>query len=103
MAVENESRAREISEFRQRKIRARNAAGATAARGTLEEMLARAVAGELKEVALVIKSDVQGSAEALTGAVQKLSHEEVNVRVLLVGGRPDHRERRAAGQGEQRA
>ncbi|MDT7951927.1 MAG: translation initiation factor IF-2 [Acetobacteraceae bacterium] len=83
VAVENESRAREISEFRQNKIRARNAAGATAARGTLEEMLARAVAGELKEVALVIKSDVQGSAEALTGAVQKLSHEEVNVRVLI--------------------
>ncbi len=83
VAVENESRAREISEFRQSKIRARNAAGATAARGTLEEMLARAVAGELKEVALVIKSDVQGSAEALTGAVQKLSHEEVNVRVLI--------------------
>ena len=82
VAVENESRAREISEFRQSKIRNRNAAGATAARGTLEEMLARAVAGELKEVALVIKSDVQGSAEALTGAVQKLSHEEVNVRVL---------------------
>ncbi len=83
VAVENESRAREISEFRQSKIRQRNAAGATAARGTLEEMLARAVAGELKEVALVIKSDVQGSSEALTGAVQKLSHEEVNVRVLL--------------------
>ena len=82
VAVESESQAREISEFRQNKIRARNAAGATAARGTLEEMLARAVAGELKEVALVIKSDVQGSAEALTGAVQKLSHEEVNVRVL---------------------
>ncbi len=83
VAVESESRAREISEFRQGKIKARNAAGATAARGTLEEMLARAVAGELKEVALVIKADVQGSSEALTGAVQKLSHEEVNVRVLI--------------------
>ena len=83
VAVESESRAREISEFRQGKIKARNAAGATAARGTLEEMLARAVAGELKEVALVIKADVQGSSEALTGAVQKLSHEEVAVRVLL--------------------
>ena len=83
VSVESESRAREISEFRQSKIKARNAAGATAARGTLEEMLARAVAGELKEVALVIKADVQGSAEALTGAVQKLSHEEVNVRVLI--------------------
>ena len=83
VSVESESRAREISEFRQSKIKARNAAGATAARGTLEEMLARAVAGELKEVALVIKADVQGSSEALTGAVQKLSHEEVAVRVLI--------------------
>ncbi len=83
VAVDSESQAREISEFRQSKIRARNAAGATAARGTLEEMLARAVAGELKEVALVIKADVQGSSEAIQGAVQKLEHEEVNVRVLL--------------------
>ncbi|MBV9750064.1 MAG: translation initiation factor IF-2, partial [Acetobacteraceae bacterium] len=83
VAVDNEARAREISEFRQRKLRDRNAAGATAARGTLEEMLARAAAGELKEVALLIKADVQGSAEALQGAVLKQAHEEVKVRVLL--------------------
>jgi translation initiation factor IF-2 len=85
VAVDNEARAREISEFRQRKNRAKTAAGATAARGTLEEMLARAVAGELKEVALVVKADVQGSSEAIQGAVLKLSHEEVKVRVLLAG------------------
>jgi translation initiation factor IF-2 len=85
VAVENEVRAREISEFRQRKIRAKTAAGATAARGTLEEMLARAAAGELKEVALLVKADVQGSAEAIQGTVLKLSHEEVKVRVLLAG------------------
>ena len=85
VAVDSEARAREISEFRQRKVRAKSAAGATAARGTLEEMLARAVAGELKEVALVIKADVQGSSEAIQGAVLKLSHEEVKVRVLLAG------------------
>jgi translation initiation factor IF-2 len=83
VAVESETRAREISEFRQRKLRDRSAAGATAARGTLEEMLARAVAGELKEVALVVKADVQGSAEAIQGTVLKLAHEEVKVRVLL--------------------
>ena len=83
VAVENEARAREISEFRQRKLKDRNAAGATAARGTLEEMLARAVAGELKEVAILVKADVQGSAEAIQGAVLKLAHEEVKVRVLL--------------------
>jgi translation initiation factor IF-2 len=46
-------------------------------------MLARAVAGELKEVALVIKADVQGSAEAIQGTVLKLAHEEVKVRVLI--------------------
>ncbi len=83
VAVENEARAREISEFRQRKLRDRSAAGATAARGTLEEMLARAVAGELKEVAILVKADVQGSAEAIQGAVVKLAHEEVKVRVVL--------------------
>ena len=83
VVVENEARAREISEFRQRKAKDRSSAGVTAARGTLEEMLARAVAGELKEVAIVVKADVQGSAEAIQGAVLKLAHEEVKVRVLL--------------------
>ena len=81
--VENEARAREISEFRQRKLKDRAAAGATAARGTLDEMLARIVAGEQKEVALLIKADVQGSAEAIHATVEKLAHEEVRVRVLL--------------------
>jgi len=83
VVVDNEARAREISEFRQRKLKDRSSAGVTAARGTLEEMLARAVAGELKEVAIVVKADVQGSAEAIQGAVLKLAHEEVKVRVLL--------------------
>ena len=83
VVVENEARAREISEFRQRKLKDRSSAGVSAARGTLEEMLARAVAGDLKEVAIVVKADVQGSAEAIQGAVLKLAHEEVKVRVLL--------------------
>ena len=83
VAVENETQAREISEFRQRKLRDKAAGVATAARGTLDEMLARIVAGERKEVALLIKADVQGSAEALQATVQKLEHEEVRVRVLM--------------------
>ncbi|MGI3777149.1 MAG: translation initiation factor IF-2 [Janthinobacterium lividum] len=82
VVVENEMRAREISEFRQRKVRAKASAGLTAARGTMEQMLARAVAGAQKEVALLIKTDVQGSAEAIQATVLKLEHEEVNVRVL---------------------
>jgi translation initiation factor IF-2 len=82
VAVENEGRAREIAEFRTRKLREK-AAGVTAgARGTLDQMLARIQAGEQKEVAVLIKADVQGSAEAIQQTVLKLAHEEVKVRVL---------------------
>jgi translation initiation factor IF-2 len=66
-------------------VRDKSAAGATAARGTLEEMLTRIAAGVQKEVALLIKADVQGSAEAIQSTVMKLEHEEVRVRVLLTG------------------
>ncbi|MBV1833404.1 translation initiation factor IF-2 [Novacetimonas pomaceti] len=85
VVVDNENRAREISEFRQRVIKERTAAGQTAARGTLDQMLARIQAGAQKEVAVLIKADVQGSAEALQITVQKLEHEEVKIRVLNAG------------------
>ncbi len=85
VVVENEVRAREISEFRQRKVREKQAAGLTAARGTLDQMLARIQAGAQKEVACLIKADVQGSAEAIQATVLKLEHEEVKVRVLIAG------------------
>ncbi len=85
VAVENESRAREISEFRQRKVRDKAAGAMGVARGTLDQMLAKIQAGEQKEVAVVIKADVQGSAEALAAVVQKPATEEVRVRVLLSG------------------
>jgi translation initiation factor IF-2 len=83
VVVENDTRAREISEFRQRRQRDKMAAGTAAARGTLDQMLARFAAGAQKEVALVVKADVQGSAEAIAVTVNKLAHEEVAVRVLL--------------------
>ena len=82
VAVENEGRAKEISELRQRRIRDKNAGVMTAARGTLDEMLARIQAGVQKEVAVLIKADVQGSAEAIQATVLKLAHEEVRVRVI---------------------
>ncbi|MBS1082678.1 translation initiation factor IF-2 [Gluconobacter kondonii] len=82
VVVENDARAREISEFRQRKIKDKEAASQVAARGTLDQMLARIQAGVQKEVALLVKADVQGSAEAISATVQKLAHEEVAVRVL---------------------
>ena len=83
VVVEGEARAREISEFRQRKVRDKAAAGAAAARGTLDQMLARIAAGAQSEVAVLVKADVQGSAEAIQATVLKLAHEEVKVRVLL--------------------
>jgi translation initiation factor IF-2 len=85
VAVENEARAREISEFRQRKAREKVNAGVAAGRGTLDQMLARIQAGEQKEVTVLIKADVQGSAEALAVTVTKLGTEEVKVRVLHAG------------------
>jgi translation initiation factor IF-2 len=85
VVVENEGRAREITEFRERRQRDKVAGAAVGARGTLDQMLARIQAGEQKEVALLVKADVQGSAEAIQVVVAKLAHEEVKVRVLLAG------------------
>ena len=85
VAVEDEGRAKEISEFRQRQAREKVAAALSASRGTLNDMLARIQAGEQKEVAVVVKADVQGSAEALGVTLGKLSRDEVKVRVLHSG------------------
>ena len=82
VAVENETRAREISEFRQRRARDKVSAASSASRGTLNDMLARIQAGEQKEVAVLVKADVQGSAEAINVTLGKLGNEEVRVRVL---------------------
>ena len=81
--VENEARAREITEFRQR--RDRDAKVQAGARGTLDEMFSQIQAGEIKEVAIVVKADVQGSLEAIVQSAQNLSNDEVSVRVLHTG------------------
>ncbi|HEY0522498.1 MAG TPA: translation initiation factor IF-2 [Stellaceae bacterium] len=84
--VDTESRAREITEFRQRRRRDKTAAAG--ARGTLEQMFSQIAAGVAKELPVVVKSDVQGSLEAITASLEKLSTNEVAVRVLhaAVGG-----------------
>ena len=86
VVVENEARAREITEFRQR--RQREAQAATTGRGTLEQMFSKIAAGETKELPVVVKADVQGSLEAITASLGKLGTDEVSVRVLhaAVGG-----------------
>ena len=81
--VENEARAREITEFRQR--RDRDAKVQAGARGTLDEMFSQIQAGEVKEIPIVVKADVQGSVEAIVQSAQNLSNDEVSVRVLHTG------------------
>jgi translation initiation factor IF-2 len=85
VVVESDVRAREIVEYRAQKLRERAAATNAAGRGTMEEMLARIQGGTKKEVAVVIKADVQGSAEALAVTVVKVGQEEVRVRILYSG------------------
>ena len=84
--VDSESRAREISEFRSEKKRA--ARTAVASRGTLDEMFTAIQAGEAKELPVLIKADVQGSAEAISGLLQKLPQDEVKVNIIhqAIGG-----------------
>ncbi len=86
VVVENEARAREVADFRihQRRERAIAAQG----RGSLEQMLSKIQEGEARELPLVVKSDVHGSLEAITGSLEKLGTDEAKVRVLhaAVGG-----------------
>jgi translation initiation factor IF-2 len=86
VVAENESRARDIADFRQR--RRRNAVAASGTRGTLEQMFSQIAAGVARELPVVVKSDVQGSLEAIVGSLEKLSTDEVSIRVLhsAVGG-----------------
>ena len=86
VVIESESRAREVTDFRQR--RRREAAAVAGARGTLEQMFSQIASGAAKELPVVVKSDVQGSLEAIVGSLEKLSTDEVAMRVLhsAVGG-----------------
>ena len=81
--VENETRAREITEFRVR--RERDARAARATRGSVEQMFSNIGREEKKEFALVIKADVQGSVEAIQANAESFSTDEVGVRVLHAG------------------
>ncbi len=81
--VDSEARAREITEYRARKRR--EARQATTSRQTLDQLLKTRTAGEKKLLPLVIKADVQGSAEAIQGALMKLGTDEVGAQVLQSG------------------
>jgi translation initiation factor IF-2 len=83
--VDTEARAREITDYRARQKREKMAARQTGMRGSLEQMMNQLKTSGRKEFPLVIKGDVQGSIEAIVGALEKLSTEEVAARIIFSG------------------
>ncbi|MSO80825.1 MAG: translation initiation factor IF-2 [Alphaproteobacteria bacterium] len=81
--VENDARAREVATFRQQQGRDKRVTAA--ARGTLDDMFKEIAAGGTAELPVVVKADVQGSVEAIAGALSNLGTSEVRVRLLHVG------------------
>ena len=83
--VDSEARAREVTDYRARQKREKVAARASGKRGSLEQMMSQLKASGRKEFPLLIKGDVQGSVEAIAGALEKLGTEEVGARIILAG------------------
>ena len=82
--VETEAQAREIANYREQASKDRRAAAGAAT--TLEQMMAKAKADQtVAEVPIIVKADVQGSAEAIVQAMEKIGNDEVRVRVLHYG------------------
>lgn len=83
VVVADEKKARELADLREIKLREQRLAQNQALR--MDQILARMGEGEIKQLNLMIKADVQGSAEALSEALRKLPSEEVRVNVLSAG------------------
>ena len=81
--VESEARAREVAEFRARGRREKD--GAKSSGTSLEQMMVQLQDAEIKELPIVIKGDVQGSVEAIVSSLQKMSTDEVRVKILHTG------------------
>jgi len=80
--VDSEARAREVTDYRARQKRETRVTGV---RGSLEQMMSQLKSAGRKEFPLVIKGDVQGSVEAIIGALEKLGTEEVAARIIHAG------------------
>lgn len=87
IVVDDESRAREVSEYRQRKRKESQAAIAIKGRTTLEELLAQKDENEMTKLPVIIKADVHGSIEAIAGSLNKMveENEDIEVSVLHAG------------------
>ncbi len=84
VVVENEARAREVTDYRIRLKRDRSQIK-TSSRSGLETMLAKIKEQKLKEFPFIVKADVQGSAEAISASLAKLNNDEVAARVIHQG------------------
>ena len=82
-AVADERMARQLVEQRKQKIK--DDANKLNQKVTLESLFSKLQEGEMKELNLIVKADVQGSAEAVKASLEKLSNEEVRVRVIHAG------------------
>ncbi|MET3788092.1 translation initiation factor IF-2 [Methylobacterium radiotolerans] len=86
IVVPSEARAREVTEYRARQKRERQNARTGGANRSLVDMMRDLKEGAgRKELPVVIKGDVQGSVEAISGALEKLGNDEVAARILLAG------------------
>src|SRR5256884_7796966 len=79
VAVSDERKARQVATMRQDRDKLK---GKTATRITLEGLQKQIQSGEVKELRLILKADVQGSVEALAEALERLSTEEVKLKVI---------------------
>ncbi|HEY3813498.1 MAG TPA: translation initiation factor IF-2 [Caulobacteraceae bacterium] len=82
--VEDEARARELTEYRDRKRREKSGAPASAG-VSLADMMSKLQDKKLRELPILVKADVQGSAEAIVGSLAKIATDEVRARIILSG------------------
>ena len=83
VVVENESRAREVTQYRDRLIRLKE--NSSVKRGTVEQMISNASETVEKNLPILIKADVHGSKEALEQSINKLKNEEIKIKILHSG------------------
>ncbi len=82
-AVDDERMARELVE--ERKTQQKNAAFGTGKKVSLEDLFSQIQAGEMKNLNIIVKADVQGSAEAVKSSLEKITNDEVRVKVIHSG------------------
>jgi translation initiation factor IF-2 len=85
VTVENEARAREISDYRQRKARELSVAAQAGQRGSLEQMMSNLQLKGADQAPLVVKGDTQGSVEAINASLNGLGTDEVQARIVHSG------------------